>query len=349
MARSGKEGSEFMEKVVYPSLGSGSRKVVVGPGRGLDNAVVRVGDGRVMIVTVDPVSVVPAMGAELSARLSVHLIASDIATSGADPEYATFSYNFPPEMKDRERTKYVRALGAECGRLGISIIAGNTGTYPGGGYTVVGAGTMIGFAGEGGYVTPSMARTGDDLLMTKHAAIEAAASLAFSFPEFVERQAGAAAARKARSLVNLCTTVADARAGRGAGLGEDGVTSMHDATEGGVLGGLDEMASASRKEFVVDPRLVPVSREAAAVCSAFGLDPLETMGEGALLITCRPQATPTVGSLLRAEGIEVTRIGGVREGSGLTLARGAGRPRRYRGGRDPYWSAYEVAERRRLR
>lgn len=349
MAHRGKEGAEFMERVVYPSLGRASKRVKVGPGRGLDNGVVTAGGGRVMIVTVDPVSAIPSMGMKRSAWLSVHLIASDITASGVDPEFATFSYNFPPDMTTSDRTEYVRSLGSECDRLGVAIIAGNTGSYPGGGYTVIGSGTMIGFASEGGYVTPSMARAGDAVLMTKHAAIEATASLALSFPDFVEREAGTRIARRAKSMVNLCTAVADARAARKAGLGKTGVTSMHDATEGGVLGALDEMATAASKRFEVDVREIPVSREAAAICSAFGLDPLVTMGEGALLITCRPQCAPELERLLQGEGIDTRRIGVVRQGAGLTVADGSGRSRRYRAGLDPYWAAYEAGESRGLR
>ena len=124
---------------------------------------------------------------------------------------------------------------------------------------------------------------------------------------------------------------------------------MHDATEGGVMGGLDEMASASRKMFAVDPRLIPVSKEATAVCSAFGLDPVATMGEGTLLLTCASRATSEVTRLLLGGGIPVTRIGKVREGPGTVTLSGPGGTRRHRSGRDPYWSAYEDAAKRGLR
>ena len=348
MAAPGKESASFMEEVVYSSLGIRSPKVEVGPGRGLDNAVIALGRRETMIITVDPVSVIPKLGMELSAWMSVHLIASDLTTSGVDPELAVFSYNFPPAMTGAERERYVRALGGECKTLGIAIAAGHTGTYPGGGYTVIGSGTMIGFAKEGRYLTPAMARVGDRVLMTKHAAIEATASLALSFPEHVEREVGPGIARRARSLVNLCTTVDDARAARRAGLGAEGVTTMHDATEGGVLGALDEMSGASRKRFEVDASKIPVSAEAASVCRAFRIDPLNSMAEGALLMTCRPGRTDEVRKRLRRSGIGLSEIGVVKEGEGLTVSRGR-KPRRFRAGQDRYWAAYEDATRQGLR
>jgi hydrogenase expression/formation protein HypE len=337
-----------MERVVYAHLGSPSPKMKVGPGRGLDNGVISVGEGRVMIVTVDPVSAIPQFGMKVSGWLSVHLIASDLTSSGIDPEFAIFSYNFPPVMTPYEREEYIRGVGAECKKLGIAIAAGHTGTYPGGGYTVIGSGTMIGFAKEGRYLTPAMAKVGDRVLMTKHAAIEAAASLALSFPDYVERSVGPDVARRARSLIGLCTTVEDARAARRAGLGAQGVTTMHDATEGGVLGALDEMARASMKGFDVEAAKIPVSGEAAAVCKAFRLDPLVTMAEGALIMTCRPGRVDEVKKKLRRSGIEVSEIGVVREGAGLMVSRG-GKPGRFKAGQDRYWAEYGSATRRGLR
>lgn len=342
MFHGGKEGPNFMRKTVYGHLGSSTSRVLVGPGKGLDNGVVRLGHGQVMIVTVDPVSAIPAFGMKISAWLSVHLIASDYTASGLDPQFAIFSYNLPPPMSASERDVYVSAIGNECRRLGVTIVAGHTGSYPGSGYTVIGAGAMIGLAKEGGYVTPSMAREGDVVLMTKDAAIEASGSLAASFPNFVRKRLGAAVASKAKNKLKLCTTVNDARTARRIGLG-DGVTSMHDATEGGVLGGLDEMASASAKAFEVDLSRIPVSTESELVCGAFGLDPLNTMSEGALLMTCRPEKVSNLEKVMSKAQIQVSVIGSVKGGSGLRLKEGDGRRRTFKPAADRYWLAYDRA------
>jgi hydrogenase expression/formation protein HypE len=348
MAGPGKEGKDFMEKVVYAHLGARSSRLRVGPGRGLDNGVVDLGGGKAMVLTLDPISAIPAFGMELSARLSVHLIASDFTTSGFDPEFAAFSYNFPPVMTESERGKYIGALGDECKSLGVSIAAGHTGSYPGSGYTVMGSGMMFGFVPQGEYITPAMAQVGDFVLMTKEAAIEAAGSLALCFPKFVAKEIGAAAARRAQALLGGCSTVEDARAARKAGLGKGKVSSMHDATEGGVLGALEEMASASGKAFEVELERIPRTAEATRVCRAFGLDPLKTMGEGALMITCSPEKVEEVEKMVSREGVPVARIGKVKKGDGLGLRSKDGRMRKFEPGPDRYWEAFELATRRGL-
>ena len=321
----------------------------LGPGTGLDNGVVSIGRGRVMILTVDPVSAIPAFGMSMSAWLSVHLIASDYTTSGNDPEYAMFTYNFPSEMTMADREVYVRSIGIECGALGVTIAGGHTGSYPGSGLTVIGSGSMLGFASENAYVAPSMARAGDKIVMTKQAAIEATCSLATSFPDFVESRVGAVFTKRAREQVKLCSTVADARAARSVGIGARGISSMHDATEGGVLGALQEMAIASEMRFVVHPDRIPVAPESGAVCEAFGLDPLMTMGEGALLITCFPEKVPPLRRALGRSGVESAEIGLVERGQGLVMmdSHGHGCPFVPHG--DAYWNTYSRAMDRRLR
>ena len=345
MPHGGKERSEFMEDVVYRSLGMKSEEVLVGPGKGLDNAVVSVGGRRVMIITVDPVSAMPSLGMRTSAWLSVHLVASDFVTSGVDPQFAIFAYNFPPAMTPLQREEYVSSIGDECRRLGIAIAAGHTGSYPGGEFTVIGSGAMLGTAAEDGYVTPAMARDGDAVLMTKHAAIEATATLSATFPGILGRAVGDGQVRRAKRMRRLCTTVEDARAARKAGLGDRGVTSMHDATEGGVIGALEEMSRASGKAFVVEQARIPVSKESEAVCAAFKIDPLRTMGEGALLVTCSPGAVRKVERALSDAAIPVARIGAVTRGEGLWLETGLGKSRAVVPARDPFWGAYDRASR----
>ena len=146
-------------------------------------------------------------------------------------------------------------------------------------------------------------------------------------------------------MIHQCSTVEDARVARGAGLGRDGVTSMHDATEGGVLGALHEMSSASGHALEVDLARIPVTEAAARTCEVFGLDPLATMGEGALLMTCRKDVVPALERLLNGVKIPITEIGKVKTGEGLTVRRGE-RTTRFAPSRDRYWRAYSSFSRR---
>ncbi|HVC26657.1 MAG TPA: AIR synthase family protein [Nitrososphaerales archaeon] len=343
--RQGKVPREFLESVVFANLGAKRSSLLVKPGHGLDNAVISLGGKKVLLVTSDPLSVIPSIGMKRSAWLSVHLLASDLTTSGVSPQFAMLDLNLPPEMGLRAVGAYLKAVGDECRKLGIAIAGGHTGRYPGSGYTVVGGGTMFSVAEKDAYVTPAMARPGDLVLITKGAAIGATAVLAHSFPETVEAKEGATLLGRARSRLRDCSTVREAQAAAAVGLREK-VTSMHDATEGGVLGGLFELSSACGLPVIVRREAIHVPEEVAGVCGVFGLDPLTTLSEGTLIITCTPGAVESLRAALvkaQVESYEIGCVGQRSQGSGLWLSSGGEKPVAHTPELDGYWEAYSGA------
>ena len=294
-----------------------------------------------MVVTTDPLSIIPAIGMANSAWLSVHEVASDIATSAVAAQFAVLDYNIPPSLPSGDFEAYAKAVSEECKRMGISIVAGHSGRYPGADFTVVGGGTMMAVSEETRYVTPRMIQGGEDLIMTKSAAIEATAALALSFPETTERRVGTKTAKKAASYIRKCSVVDDALAASSVGVRTEGVAGMHDATEGGILGGLYELAAASGKTLVINLDRVRVSAECRAVCEAYGIDPLTTVSEGALIVACVKEKTKKVLERLAAKNIEGSVIGAV-GGTGARLLVSVGRTRKvYKPPEaDPYWEVY---------
>jgi hydrogenase expression/formation protein HypE len=343
--RQGKVPREFLEDVVFANLGAERRSLLVKPGHGLDNAVVSLGGKKVLLVTSDPLSVIPSIGLEESAWLSVHLLASDLMTSGVSPQFAMLDLNLPPQMELHSVGRYLKAIGDECRRLGIAITGGHTGRYPGSGYTVVGGGMMFSVAARDAYVTPGMARPGDSVLITKGAAIGATAVLARSFPETTMEKVGVALLKKAKARLRDCSTVKDARAAASVGLRKN-VTSMHDATEGGVLGGLFELSSACGLPVIVDRERIHVPEESRAVCGAFALDPLTTLSEGTLVITCKQGAVEDIRDTLakvKVASFEIGRIGRESQGRGLWTSAGGSKPEPHIPNPDGYWKAYSDA------
>jgi hydrogenase expression/formation protein HypE len=341
MPELGKPGPDFMQNFVYRNLGAKRTEVLVGPRRGSDNAFVALKGGGVMVVTTDPVSVAPQIGSKMSAWLSAHLIASDLATSGVCPTLACFSFNFPVEMSSMDEGDYLKGIGDACKELGVAIVSGHTGTYPGAGYGVVGGGVMMGFTTSAGYVDPSMARFGDSIVMTKGAGIEAAAYLANSFPKFTDREVGKKSAGEARKLIDQCSIVKDALSASSVGLRGRGVTSMHDATEGGVLGAIREMSDASGLLFRVDTDSIFVSNAVRKVCAAFSIDPLTSLSEGTLILTCRPNKTKEVIARIEERSIHAYEIGFVEDGKGVWAGPLGKKPKPVRSTTDGYWNAYQ--------
>ncbi|MDZ7701343.1 MAG: AIR synthase-related protein [Halobacteriales archaeon] len=96
---------------------------------------------------------------------------------------------------------------------------------------------------------------------------------------------------------------------------------MHDPTEGGLIDGLLELATASGVRAVVDRDDVPVREATAACCAAVDVDPLATFGSGALVAAVPEAAVAEALDELSAAEIDAAVIGSVEaaEEPGLVL------------------------------
>lgn len=340
----GKIHPRLMQSTVYQNLGVFSHEVLVGPGFGVDNAVIRIGGGKVMIVTTDPLSLIPSLGPEDSAWVSVHLLASDVVTSGFPASYALLDFNLPPHMGDSQFRVYWKSVHHECRNLGISIIGGHTGRFQGCDYTIIGAGTLFAFGSEERYLSSNMARVGDSLLVTKGAAISASAILSRVFPQTVEKEYGKSFLRKARDLFRRITTFEDGLTLASMGVRQEGVSAMHDATEGGVLGAVYEMLVASNVGGEIKEEAIILSDEAEGICRLFSIDPFISLGEGALVAAVRSDRAEEAISLLSKHKIPASIVGRIVErDEGIRVRKKSGEaPLRYPRV-DPYWKAYSRA------
>ncbi len=74
----GKISPSFMEKVIYPNLGARRSEVLVGPAAGLDTCVIDLGHEEALVASTDPLSLIPLLGTEDSAWMSVNLLVNDL-------------------------------------------------------------------------------------------------------------------------------------------------------------------------------------------------------------------------------------------------------------------------------
>jgi hydrogenase maturation factor len=339
--RFGKPNARYMSQTVYRMRGKRRSEVLSGPQQGLDVSVVRLGKGKVMMATSDPLSYIPQVGPEASAWLSIHLLASDLTTTGFAPIYGLFDFNLPPAMGNSQFAMFWKAFHNECKKLGISIIGGHTGKYPGIDYSIIGGGVLLATGSEKKYLTSSMANSGDEVILTKGAAIETTAVLTRTFPSRVKKALGSKLFALAWNYLGKASTVKDAMTASSIGVRRDGVTAMHDATEGGVIAGMIELASASDLGMIVDLESIPVSEESRALCDHFRIDPMVSLSEGSLIIASRPAKTDKILSKLSSAGIPSSVVGNMTSKfRGCKAATGRGMRSLSYPDVDPYWKAY---------
>jgi len=334
----GKIDEAAFRALVRGKFGRRDPSVIVPPRSGIDAGVVDLGRGRGLVVAEDPIFTMPRLPLEMFGRFTVHIGASDVAVMGARPRYMTYSLLLPPETPRDDLRRIIDAIHKAARGLGIAIVGGHTGHYPGFTAPTIGGITVFAVARRKDIVTPAGARPGDEIILTKGPAIETAGLLAALREEELLLRFPARLVDRAKALALAITVVDDALAAAAAG----GVTAMHDATEGGVIGGLYEIAAASGVGMEVDERLFVYPDEVRMVCEAFAIDPVRAIAEGSLLLTVRPGRSAAVLARLKRKRIAASVVGRVlKDRRRRTLRRVDGRVERLEiPEQDPFWPAF---------
>ena len=200
---------------------------------------------------------------------------------------------------------------------------------------------MMTLAPENRYLSANMAKPDDDIIMTKGVAVAATGILARVFPETVKKAYGLSFLRKAQGYFHEFSVVEDALTVASVGLREDGVTAMHDVTEGGLLGALYELSEASKVGLEVNIKDVIVTEEEKLICDLFGLDPYVTLSEGTLIITAKPSKAQEVLEALGTKGIQGKVIGRIlNKDHGRWIRKNGKLEPLRKPAVDPYWKAY---------
>lgn len=335
--RIGKPAPGQLDRLIAGNLGHPSEHLILPPGAGLDAAILELDDHRVMAVAEDPIFPAPGLPLEIMGRFTVHIGASDVAVTGVAPQYLSYTLLLPGGCPEDDARTIIESISRTADELGIAIVGGHTGWYDAVTVPTVGGVTVWGFAPSDGWISPGGAQGGDVILMTKGPSIEAAALLAVVYRDRLAGQVDDTLLEHAIARTDEITVVEDALSAARVG----GVHAMHDATEGGVLGGLWEMARAAGKglEVTLDESMVP--EDIAAVAHHLGFDPWCAISEGTLLAAVNPDRVEAVRAEWSGRGITSRVLGRFVAGSTTCTAVRDGRTETIdEPGEDPFWKLF---------
>ena len=325
----GKIDRSFFEQHVAPNLGADREDVAIGPQHGVDFGVLSVG-GQALVTATDPLSILPDLGFERAARFALDLVLADVAVSGVSPTHLSICFTLPPEMTDAEFATVWETIHAECVDLGVSVVTGHTARYSDSSYPWVGAATAFGVGDHDEIVRPDGARPGDRLVVTTGPAAESVGLLSTLFGDHMDLPESVI--ENAQARLEDVYAVRDALTAAAAGP----VTAMHDVTEGGLAGALNEMAEGSGTQFVIDRDAVPLKPGVEEVCASLEIDPWHATSCGSLVIAVEEGGVGDVCEALEARGTVAAEVGRVEAGEGVIVdGDRLAHPRV-----DPSWAAY---------
>jgi hydrogenase expression/formation protein HypE len=326
----GKVPPDVLQRIIFSKLGKGENDVILGPGIGQDASVLRVGE-KIIIASTDPIT----GSIEDIGWLAVHINANDIATFGVQPKWFLTSIMLPKGTTESHLERIMKQINDAATSLDISLVGGHTEITESLSQPII-AGFMIGVCEEGEYVTSKGAQPNDSIIMTKSIAIEGTAIIAAEGSDYFKNRITESKLNDALNLRNMISVVAE-----GVVAVETGhVTAMHDPTEGGLSNGIHEIADASEVGFIIDHDKIPIEPISNEICEIVGINVLELISSGCMLITCNSEYEHKVLRAIESTNTKATVIGSIVDDPSIRIIRDSSGERNLERPRtDALWAA----------
>lgn len=275
-------------------------------GIGEDCSVINFGD-RECVVSTDPIT-----GAvKNSGKLAVHINCNDVASCGVEPIGILVTILVPESCTLDDINTVMREIDIETRKLNVEILGGHTEVTRAVNKMVISC-TAIGRGGSGAAVSTSGAREGDDIIVTKYLCLEGTSIIASDYETQLEDLLSKEEIEEAKSYIEHISVVKE-----GIISGKFGVNSMHDITEGGILGGIWEVSEASGVGFKIYADKMPISGITRKLCNAYNIDPLRLISSGSMLITT--SNGENLVEVLKSSGIKSCIVGEITKKNGILV------------------------------
>lgn len=291
----GKLTNDQLRSVVLSKL-TRKHDVLLGADIGEDCAALDFG-GEACVMSTDPIT-----GASANiGTLAVHISANDVASSGARPTAMLITMLIPPHLTLGDIERVCADMAKTADELDIDIIGGHTEVTDAVSRIVIST-TVFGRIASDKLIRSSGAQPGDDIVMTKYAAIEGTYIISNDHMDKLDGVLSEGELDEARRLIGSLSVLDEGMIGAACG-----VSAMHDVTEGGVLGAVHELCDASGCGCLLYRDDISVLGATRKICDTLNLDVYRLIGSGSMLIT-----TPDSAALLKAlsqSGINAAVIG----------------------------------------
>jgi hydrogenase expression/formation protein HypE len=304
--KSGKLNWDDLKQIIDENKSVIREEVRVHSGIGEDCSVINFGDYD-CVVSTDPIT-----GASSNiGKLAVHINCNDVAANGVEPLGILVTILAPEGATLEDIKAVMKQIDEETKRLNVEILGGHTEVTSAVNKLIVSC-TVIGRGKSGAAVATAGAKVGDDIVVTKKLALEGTSIAVNDYRDRVVSVLTEEEIKEAEAYAEQLSVVRE-----GVTAGNFGVNSMHDITEGGVLGALWEVAQAAGVGFRVYENKMPLTEVTKKVCKALHIDPLRFISSGSMLITT--SNGEELVRKLQEEGIEACVLGSITTKKGILV------------------------------
>ena len=271
----GKLGFEDLNKKIIDKIKFRRKDVLLHSGIGEDSAVVDFGE-EVLVISSDPIT----GAAENAGYIAVHVTCNDLAATGAKPVGIQVVLLLPDSSSEDKLSKLMTEIHDTAAELDVEILGGHTEILSTIEQPLI-ISTGIGKTAKDSYVPTGGAQPGDDIILTKGLGIEGIYILATDYSEYLQKQGiSNDILQEAHKFGNKISVITE-----GLIAASMGANSLHDITEGGLYGALQEMSIASNTGFEFYPEKIEIADCTKKITDTLELDPCGLLSSGSLLIS----------------------------------------------------------------
>lgn len=308
----GKIPPEILEKIVMrPMMDSKVKRedVILRPTTGEDCSAIDLG-GELCVLSTDPIT----GAAKDIGYLAVQINCNDIYSSGAEPVGILLTVLLPAESDEALLEEIMEGALRGAEERKIEILGGHTEVTDAVTKPVISA-AVIGKTRNRKVLATGGAKVGQDIVMTKWAGTEGTAILAKEWEEGLRAYLSTEELQTAQEMKGQLSVGRESEIAYA-----HGATAMHDATEGGILGAVWEVAECSGLGVDVFVEKIPVREETKKICAAMKIDYLRLISSGTMIIAT--EKGEELAEKLRENGITAAVIGKLTASGKYMLAGG---------------------------
>ena len=309
----GKIPPEILERIVLNPIIDGTVKrkdVILRPKTGEDCCGVAFED-EICLLSADPIT---GAGADIG-YLAVQINCNDIFSSGGEPVGILLTVLLPLGSDETILKEIMDGALRGARELGIEILGGHTEVSDALCKPLISA-TVVGKTKNRKVISTGGGKIGQDVVMSKWAGTEGTAIVATEYEEIL-----LAKGMKKELIENGKSMKKFLSVGKESMIAmEHGVSAMHDATEGGILGAVWEMAECANLGISIIKESILIREETRQICKMGNIDPLRFISSGTMIMIVDDGAGLV--KKLEGEGIAGAVIGKVTGGSSTFIDQG---------------------------
>lgn len=296
----GKLTNDQLRSIIMDQLKFRHKDVVLRSNVGEDCAGVAFGDD-VCLLTTDPIT----GAANEIGQLAVHISCNDIASNGAMPTAILLTILAPESTTEDELKMIMKDASEAASNIGVEIVGGHTEITNAVNRVVISS-TAIGKQKKDQLFSNQALKEGDIIVMTKSVGLEGCGIIAYEKENELIDVLSLAELDEAKDMLSHISVVKE-----GVIAGKFGVTSMHDVTEGGLLGAVFEICDAANLGAIIKYESLNLPDVTLKICNHFEINPLRLISSGTMLMTVSESRANDLVSTLEKADIDVSIIGQV--------------------------------------